>query len=456
MNTDIRIITSFRNSRKRRRLARQLGDKAVVCLLDLWIATAVSRPEGRLNGWDELDIADEAGWDGEPEVFVNTLLDIGFLDRLEDNTFAIHNWEKHNPWAAGADRRNRDAKRAAARRWGFEAKENVPANQQAPAPYQQAVQPSLSKGSDCNKVRENTPGMAADRIQPVGGAAPGKGQDAGKQAPGQEDAPQEEFPQHSFCGHPYKNGENDANLCQAHTLGNAQSEIGHTLGNAQSEIGHTLGNAQSETGHTLGNAPSPSPYPYPSPSPSLSPGLSPGLSPATKKRGPPEGSVRARASPNRGQTTDRTSFKKIPPCPHKEVISLFHRCLPNNPRVENWTARNKAELALAWQADPARQSLDWWQDLFLRIVAPNRFLTGKKGGFAASLGWIVKPSVFGRILAGSYNDFTPNRDQGPALWYMEQAHARQGQNDLCQGNGSPIPDVRPGGAARQNEDGHLL
>jgi hypothetical protein len=435
MNTDIRIITTFRNSRKRKRLARQLGDGAVVCLVDLWIAVALSRPEGRLEGWDAQDIADEAGWTGEPEVFVNTLLDIGFLDRLPDSTLAIHNWEKHNPWAAGANRRSLRAKKAAALRWGFEVEDNTPARQAVPEapPSQQAL-------------------AAPDRQAPAPQAA----------MPKDEGAPGPDSP-----GHPYNNGGQDANLCQEHPLSNAQTDIEHgfsnartdiehSLGNARTDIEHGLSNAQTDIEHCLSNAPSPSPSPDPYPYPNPSPSPSPGPSPAAGEPPAAAGSVRARASPKKGQTDHKNSFKKIPPCPHGQVISLYHRCLPGNPRVESWTARNRADLSLAWQADPARQSLDWWQDFFLHMVAPNRFLTGKKGDFAASLGWIAKPEVFGRILAGHYRDFTPNRDQGPALWFMEQTHARSGQDGLCQGNGSPLPDVRPGGAARQHEDGHLL
>ncbi|HFQ92036.1 MAG TPA: hypothetical protein ENK29_04070 [Chromatiales bacterium] len=96
MNTDIRVAISFRGHRKRKRLAIMLGPEGVLALLDLWIGVAASRPDGTLSGWDEIDIALEAGWDGDPQEFVDALLKVGFLDRDEDGVYSLHDWLDHN------------------------------------------------------------------------------------------------------------------------------------------------------------------------------------------------------------------------------------------------------------------------------------------------------------------------------------------------------------------------
>ena len=70
MNTDIRISVSFKNHRKRKRLNLLLGDGAAGYLLDLWISTAMNRPSGDLKGMDEVDIALDAGWSGDPIEFL--------------------------------------------------------------------------------------------------------------------------------------------------------------------------------------------------------------------------------------------------------------------------------------------------------------------------------------------------------------------------------------------------
>src|SRR5690606_19382515 len=44
--------------------------------------------------------------------FVSAMVDVGFLDG-EEGQRRIHDWEEHNPWAAGAEARSEKAKWAA-------------------------------------------------------------------------------------------------------------------------------------------------------------------------------------------------------------------------------------------------------------------------------------------------------------------------------------------------------
>ncbi len=89
MKSAIRISVSFKGHRKRKRFRAILGADSTDYLLDLWISAAVSRPDRILRGFDALDIALEAGWSGDPEVFVDALIKAGFLDVLEDGTFIL-------------------------------------------------------------------------------------------------------------------------------------------------------------------------------------------------------------------------------------------------------------------------------------------------------------------------------------------------------------------------------
>ena len=118
MNSDIRIAVSFKTHRKRKRLRLALGAGATDYLLDLWIAAAMNHPSGRLTGMDELDIALDAGWEDEPGKFVAALLDCGFLDRLADGTYALHDWQDHQGYVVHAEERQQRARLAAAKRWG--------------------------------------------------------------------------------------------------------------------------------------------------------------------------------------------------------------------------------------------------------------------------------------------------------------------------------------------------
>jgi len=116
MNTDIRLSVFFFQHRKTKKLKRKLGADGVLALISLWTYAAVNHPEGILP-LDEEDIAIAADWDGDPQEFVNTLIEIGFLEKLEDGTYKIHDWEEHQPWAVGARERKEKARKAAKAKW---------------------------------------------------------------------------------------------------------------------------------------------------------------------------------------------------------------------------------------------------------------------------------------------------------------------------------------------------
>ena len=117
MNSDIRLAVSFRGHRKRKRLRLLLGPGSTDCLIDLWIATAMTHPSGVLHGMDEIDIALEAGWEGDPQQFVAALVECGFLEKDGHGAYMLHDWSDHQGYAIHAERRKANARNAAAARW---------------------------------------------------------------------------------------------------------------------------------------------------------------------------------------------------------------------------------------------------------------------------------------------------------------------------------------------------
>ena len=117
MNKDIRINVGFFQHHKTKKLIYKLDYKGVIALLSLWTYAAQNKPKGILSNMDEVDIALSACWEGDAGEFVNTLVDIGFL---EDNagTYSIHDWERNNPYAFHADERSEHARKAANARYG--------------------------------------------------------------------------------------------------------------------------------------------------------------------------------------------------------------------------------------------------------------------------------------------------------------------------------------------------
>ncbi|MCU0589874.1 MAG: hypothetical protein MUC33_01150 [Desulfobacterales bacterium] len=99
-----------------------LGSGAVGYLLDLWIATAVSRPGGVLNGWTDQDIADEVRWTGEPGELLSALEKSGWIERRADGVVIVHDWTQHQGWASGSkDRSNRARMKALIKHHGEDA-----------------------------------------------------------------------------------------------------------------------------------------------------------------------------------------------------------------------------------------------------------------------------------------------------------------------------------------------
>lgn len=118
---DIRLDINFCDHPKTKRLIRALGHEGFFSLVKLWTNAARLYPKGHLKDLDEIDIADLAGWSGDPDKFVTALIDprINFIEKVEDQYY-IHDWEENQPWIYYQEERSAKAKKAARKRWGEE------------------------------------------------------------------------------------------------------------------------------------------------------------------------------------------------------------------------------------------------------------------------------------------------------------------------------------------------
>jgi hypothetical protein len=96
------------------------------------------------------------------------------------------------------------------------------------------------------------------------------------------------------------------------------------------------------------------------------------------------------------------------PCPHNEIVDLYHETLPMCPRVKNWTVERQKLLRARWREKSTRQNLDWWKGYF-EYVGKSRFLTGLveaapgRQSFLATLEWLIRPSNFAKVVEGIYH-----------------------------------------------------
>lgn len=102
-------------------LARHPKTRKLARALDISIAAAIGHlhllwwwaldyaQDGSLARYDASDIAQAVLWDGDPQAFVDAMLEVRFLDRIGHDSLAIHDWDDY----AGRliDKRRQNAER---------------------------------------------------------------------------------------------------------------------------------------------------------------------------------------------------------------------------------------------------------------------------------------------------------------------------------------------------------
>lgn len=63
----------------------------------LWLSTAKNAPEGDIGRFLNEDIAIACYWDGDPDEFVNSLIECGWLDVDPKWRLLVHDWQEHAP-----------------------------------------------------------------------------------------------------------------------------------------------------------------------------------------------------------------------------------------------------------------------------------------------------------------------------------------------------------------------
>ena len=102
----------------------------------------------------------------------------------------------------------------------------------------------------------------------------------------------------------------------------------------------------------------------------------------------------------------RERRKRRPPVPFAEIVDLYHRCLPELPRVEKLTKTREGYIRQRWQED--LPTLDHWRNYFA-FVAQSAFLTGKskpvngKPPFRADIEWLTRPGNYAKVAEEKYH-----------------------------------------------------
>lgn len=106
---DARISVGLPSHPKTKKLIKRCGPAGAWRLVCLFLWAAANKPDGDLTGMTIEDIELAADWDGDDGRFVAVMIEVGFLDEVGGG-YQIHDWNIHNPWAAGAEARSEKAR----------------------------------------------------------------------------------------------------------------------------------------------------------------------------------------------------------------------------------------------------------------------------------------------------------------------------------------------------------
>ena len=111
---DMRIDVDFVDHIKTKRLIRKLGFEGFYSLVSLFSIAAKMYSKGYLTGCTEADIEEFAKWDGEPGLFIETIMDLSMLFLEKDGeTYHIHDWQEHQGWVFRSKERSEQCREAA-------------------------------------------------------------------------------------------------------------------------------------------------------------------------------------------------------------------------------------------------------------------------------------------------------------------------------------------------------
>lgn len=96
-----RLYFDFFTSEKTQYLLDECGDSGLICLMRLWVRAGQRNNDGIFKKSPRA-LEKIAGWKGEKGKLIKTLTDpdFTFLDKLDENEFSLHSWEKNNPHLA--------------------------------------------------------------------------------------------------------------------------------------------------------------------------------------------------------------------------------------------------------------------------------------------------------------------------------------------------------------------
>lgn len=100
------------------------------------------------------------------------------------------------------------------------------------------------------------------------------------------------------------------------------------------------------------------------------------------------------------------SSRRVPQCPHRAIINLYHETLPELPGivVSLWGRSKDADaLRTRWSEDRRHQDLEFWRRFFLTVRNSDRWMGNNNIDWRADLRWLVKRANFIKVVEHMVN-----------------------------------------------------
>jgi len=122
--------------------------------------------------------------------------------------------------------------------------------------------------------------------------------------------------------------------------------------------------------------------------------------------------------------------KPPPDCPHEKIIELYHKTIPEMPKVVIWNDSQKAWLRARWKEDLERQTLEWWKKYFTWIRESDWLMGRTKEEFQCDLEWLIRKMNFAKIANGRYHRKKRGKFAGIDEWLkMSQEKVRREEDN---------------------------
>ena len=98
---------------------------------------------------------------------------------------------------------------------------------------------------------------------------------------------------------------------------------------------------------------------------------------------------------------NETPPSKLPPCPFKKIMELYHQICVSYPRIEDIEGERKKAVAARWRK---YGDISVFERVF-RIAQASSFMKGENGrDWHADFDWMMRPSNIVKILEHKYDD----------------------------------------------------